>query len=488
MSRRAVLPVLAAAGLAACTVGPDYRKPEMAAPPAFARAASMPRIQVSAAEPDLAAWWDVFGDPLLSGLVRRGLADNPDLQAAASRIREARDQVRVTAAAEWPSINASANAIAFNSNRKSPGGGGGGQSGGQGAPSGGGFALPSHLNLYSAGFDATWEVDLFGGTRRAIESADATAEAAVWTRRDAQVSLAAEIANDYLTLRALQARIAIDQDTLARQRDLFGLIRARRQSGFTTELDVNQQTGQVAAAAAAIPQLEAQAKAQVHALGVLLGQPPEALIETLKPAAATTLPPPPPALPVGLPSELLERRPDVRAAERRVAAANAQIGVQEANLFPKLNLIGLASFAGMSLGDLFSSRNLSSVGVGMLSQPLFNAGKTHAAIAAAREEKTQADLAYRTAVLGAFKDVEDALARLEGEEQRRQALLRSVAAARNSLGIARSQYQAGLVNFINVLQAENLVLTSQDQLTQTDAQALSDLVSLYKALGGGWTA
>jgi len=489
MKRLAAL-LLATAGLAACTVGPNYQKPQTPTPSAFSETVTAPRVQTTTAEPDVSAWWTVFGDPVLKDLMRRGLADNPDLQAAASRIREARDQVHVAAAAEWPSINASANAIAFNSNRKSPGSSaasGGGSSGGSGAAAGGGFALPSHLNLYSAGFDATWEVDLFGGARRAIESAKASEEAQVWSRRDAQVSLTAEIANDYLTLRALQARIAIDQNELAHQRDLFALIRARRQSGFTTELDVNQQTAQVAAATAEIPQLEAQAKAQLHALSVLLGTPPETPIEGLQPAQSTTLPPPPPTLPVGLPSELLERRPDIRAAERRVAAANAQIGVQTANLFPKLNLIGLASFAGQSLGGLFDSQNLSSVGVGMLTQPIFNAGKTRASIAAAREEKTQADLAYRTAVLGAFKDVEDALGRLQGEEQRRQALVQSVTAAQNSLGIARSQYQAGLVNFISVLQAENAVLTSQDQLTQSDAQSLTDLVALYKALGGGWS-
>lgn len=481
---RLLAAALAAAAAAGCTVGPDYRRPAMPAPPAFAEAASTARTAVTAAEPDLTAWWSVFRDPVLDGLVRQGLADSPDLQSAAARVREARDQVRQAAAAELPSLNASGNAIGFNSNRKSGGGAAAGGSGALGLP------IPSHLNLYSAGFDASWEVDLFGGTRRAIEAAQAEAEAQVWTRRDAQVSLAAEIANDYLALRAIQARSALGEAELQRQRDLFRLIQARRQAGFVTALDVNQQSTQVAIAAAQLPQLDAQARVQVHALAVLLGQPPEALAARLRPvatgAAETALPPPPPTLPVGLPSDLLRRRPDIRAAERRLAAANARIGQQEAALYPKLNLIGLASFAGTSLGDLFSSQNLSSVGIGMLSQPIFNGGRTRAAIAAAREERTQALLAYRTTVLGAFRDVEDALARYAAEDRRRGHLLQSLTAARGSLAIAENQYRVGMVDFSSVLDAENRALNSQDQLVQADAQALSDLVSLYKALGGGW--
>jgi NodT family efflux transporter outer membrane factor (OMF) lipoprotein len=382
-------------------------------------------------------------------------------------------------------VNASGNAVSLNSNRKTPSGGAGG-AGGAASSGGLGIPIPGHLNLYSAGFDATWEIDLFGGTRRSIEAAKASTEAAEWARRDTQVSLLAEVANDYLTLRALQARIVIGQRELERQRGQFELIRARRQNGFVTNLDVNQQTVQVETAAAQIPQLEAQAKVESHALGVLIGQPPETLVEALKPTGAA-LPPAPPSLPAGLPSELLRRRPDVREAERKLAAANARIGVQVANLYPKLNLIGLASFAGMSVDTLFSRQNLSSVGVGMLSEPIFNAGRTRAQIRAAKEADVQARLAYRKAVLSAFRDVEDALARFKADDSRRGSLAASVTASQNSLVIAQDQYRVGLVSFLNVLQAENAVLNSQDQLTQADAQILSDMVSLYKALGGGWS-
>jgi NodT family efflux transporter outer membrane factor (OMF) lipoprotein len=473
-------------GVAGCTVGPDYHKPELATPPAYLEAVNTPRTAVLQTKADLSTWWTQFGDPELDSLVARALVGNPDLQSAASRVREARQQERVTAAAELPSVSATGNAITYNSERNSSTGGGAGS--GQGGNSGlADLSIPTHTNLYAAGFDATWEVDLFGGTRRSIEAARADTQAQEWARRDGQVSLMAEVANDYLTLRTLQVRIAIGEAELQRQRDLFTLIRARRQSGFITNLDVNQQSVQVATAAAMIPQLDAQARAMIHALGVLVGQPPEALADELKANQSVTLPPPPPTLPVGLPSELLERRPDVREAERRLAAANAQIGVQVANLYPKLNLIGIASFASGDISALFSSDNFASAAVGMASEKLFDGGRTRAQIRAAREERVQALLAYHKAVLGSLRDVEDALGRLTAEESRRTNLAQSVSAAENSLKIAEDQYRTGLVPFINVLQSETSLLNSRDLLAQSDSQSLTDFVAVYKALGGGWS-
>jgi NodT family efflux transporter outer membrane factor (OMF) lipoprotein len=490
MRRIFLLPALALiALLPGCLVGPNYHNPDLPAPPAYAEAASTSQTQVSAADADLSHWWTQFSDPELNSLVARALAGNPDLQTAASRVRLARQQVISAVGALFPTLAGSGNVVKYDSQRN---GTNGGNSGGAGGLAG--IPIPSHLTLYSAGFDSTWEVDLFGGVRRAIEQAKANEEAAEWARRDGQVSLLAEVANDYLTLRALQARIAIGQAELKRQQDLFGLIQARRQNGFVTNLDVNQQSVQVATAAAQIPQLQAMAAAQVHALGVLIGQPPEALIQELAaapsdPAAGTVpgLPPAPPSLPTGLPSQLLLRRPDLREAERRLAAANAAVGVQTANLYPKLNLIGLAAFAGPQIPSLLSSQNLSTIGVGMVSAPIFNGGRNQAAVAAAREQYNQALIAYRAAVLVAFRDVEDALARFKADDERRTQLDRAVRASLGSLQIAQDQYRTGLTPFLNVLQSENALLNSRDQLTQTDAQTLSDLVSLYKALGGGWS-
>jgi len=477
---------LTAVSLAACTVGPNYRPPSVAAPPGFSEAQSTGRTVVSTGPPGLSAWWTRFHDPILDELVRRALKDNLDLQTAASRVREARAQERVAGAAELPSINASGNALTYNSDRKSGSSASGGSASGGPASSGpGGLPIPSHTNLYSVGFDATWEIDLFGGTRRAIEAARASTEAAQWARRDGQVSLLAELANDYFTLRAVQIRIAVGQAELKRQQDLFVLAQARRKTGFVTDLDVEQQATQVATAAAQIPQLQAQASAEIHAIAILLAEAPETVEQGLA-ATASTLAPPPPALPVGLPSDLLRRRPDIREAERRVAAANAEIGVQTAERYPKINLIGLGSFAGSAIDSLFSQQNLASVAVGMVTQPVFDGGRSRGQIAATQEERLQADLAYRKAVLGAFRDVEDGLARYRSEDERRASLARSVTSAQNSLTIAEAQYRTGFVTYINVLQAETSLLNARDQLTQSDAQVLSDLIAIYKALGGGW--
>jgi NodT family efflux transporter outer membrane factor (OMF) lipoprotein len=459
---------------AACTVGPNYRAPQLPTPPAYAEAASTPRLAITPADADLSRWWTQFGDPLLDSLVTEALANNPDIATAASRVREAREQETVASAAEYPTLNGTTNALTLNSSRSS-------------ASGATGIHIPSHANLYSAGFDATWELDLFGGTRRSIEEARANTDAYRWAERDTRVSLVAEVANDYLTLRALQARIAVGQAELQRQKDLFTLIAARRKTGFVTNLDVNQQSTEVATAAAQIPQLQAQAKAQIHAIGVLLGQPPEALTARLA-ATGAALPPPPPTLPTGLPSELLRRRPDIRQAERRLAASNAEIGVRTANLYPKVDLIGLASFAGTSLDSLFSHQNLTSIGVAMASVPIFDAGKTRASIRVAREENRQAEIAYQTSILVALREVEDDLARYTAEESRRTSLAQSVTAAQGSLKIAQDQYRTGFVTFINVLTAENTLLNAEDQLTQSDAQVATDLVAIYKALGGGWVS
>jgi NodT family efflux transporter outer membrane factor (OMF) lipoprotein len=461
--------------IGACTVGPSYRKPEIPTPQAYAEAADTARSVVRADDADLSRWWTQINDRELEDLIRRALAGNLDLQTAASRVRQARLQEIIAGAREYPSLSAGGSAVTLNSNRAS-----GGQSAAR-------SPVPGHLNFYSVGFDATWEVDLFGGVRRSVEEAKANTDADRWARRDGEVTLTAEVATDYLTLRAVQARIGIGHAELARQQDLFVLIGARRKAGFVTNLDVNQQATLVNTSAAQIPQLEAQAKTQIHALGVLLGEPPEALESELA-VPPTDLPPPPPALPTGLPSALLRRRPDVREAEGRLAASSAEIGVQTANLFPKLDLYAFGGFGSMTPDKLFSAQNLTSAALGMLSQPIFEGGRLRASVGVAKEENAQAMIAYRRAVLGALRDVEDALARFRSDEDRRQSLAHTVQAATASRAIAQDQYRTGLVTFVNVLQSEYAVLNAEDQLAQADAQSLSDVVALYKALGGGWAS
>jgi NodT family efflux transporter outer membrane factor (OMF) lipoprotein len=449
--------------LSGCTVGPNYRQPQVGTPPRYEAVRAGGSTTITTEDADLTQWWTRFDDPLLTTLVRRALAQSLSLATADSLIRAARFKETEIGAAEYPSVSAATSALRLHSNDAAG-------------------PLPSRLSQYSAGFDASWELDLFGATRRAVEEAKANTEVSVWEKRDGEVSLAAEVANDYLTLRAFQARILVLGAELTRQRQLFALIQARRSAGFITNLDVNQQTTLVATAAAQMPQLQAEAQARIHALAVLLGQAPESLSGELNGGGPIGVPPP--TLPLGLPSELLLRRPDVRAAERRLAASNAAIGVRTAGFYPKINLIGLVSFAGSS--DLLATQNLLAAALGLIREPIFDGGRIRAGLGQAQEARTQAQLAYRLAVLGALRDVEDGLARYQAEETRRDELAKSVSAAEATLGIAQDRYRTGFVTFVDVLNAQYALLGTKDQLTQSEALLATDLIALYKALGGGW--
>jgi NodT family efflux transporter outer membrane factor (OMF) lipoprotein len=471
--------VAGAALLAGCTVGPNYSRPDIATPPAYGDAAQINAAPASEAE--LSAWWTQFDDAELNALIARALANNLDLATAASRIRQSREQEIIAGAPGLPHVGANAAAVRLNSNPHEiplPA-----------ALSGGGpppaISTPTHLNLYSLSFDATWELDLFGGVRRGVEAARANTEAALWQRRDGEVSLTAEVASEYFTLRAAQTRIVLLNDELKSQRETFGLIQARNRVGFVTRLDVNQQQTEVESTAAQLPDVQAQQRAALHALGVLLGQPPEALEAELSPAAA--LPTPPAALPAGLPSDLLRRRPDIRTAERQLAAANANIGVAVADLYPKFNLLGAAALASTKLDTLFDASSASSVGVGYITWPIFQGGRIRANIASSRAQRVQAYLAYQKAVLTALKDVEDALARCNADRAKLVSLQHTLDAAQSSLTIAQAQYRVGLVTFLNVLNAEDAVFKARDQLVQTEGQSAQDQASLFKALGGGWS-
>ncbi|HEX4270635.1 MAG TPA: efflux transporter outer membrane subunit, partial [Rhizomicrobium sp.] len=306
------------AAVAGCTVGPDYKKPDTPMPPGYAglpgSKADAPLSMPVAQSIDLSAWWQGFHDPELESLIGRALSANLDLLTAASRVREAREQEFVAGAAGLPQVNATGNAVrlhsASNILQKI---GGGSQTGGAAATGG------TDIKLYSLGFDATWEADIFGGVRRSVEAAAAGTEAARWQMRDGEVSLTAEIAVDYFTLRSDQARLAILAAQEKSQRETLMLVTARARTGFVTELDVNQQQQLLASTQAQRPPLMTETAAMRHAIAVLLGLQPTALDAELNAAAA--LPEMPPSLPVGLPSDLLRARPDIRAAERRLAQA-----------------------------------------------------------------------------------------------------------------------------------------------------------------------
>lgn len=475
---RALALVFAPMLLSACNVGPDYKKPDIPVPARFSEGG--PAVPI-AGQTDLSQWWTRFHDPELTSLIARALQSNLDLESAASRVRQAREQEIIAGAAEWPSLSASGIGVNVHSN-SSPlsqlASGGGGHSGPPSANT------PTNIRLYSLGFDASWELDLFGGTRRAVEAAEANTEAALWDLHDAAVTLTAEIANDYLALRAAQARLALLESELKDQQQLLDLVRARRSHGFVTELDVDQQRTLASNTAAQIPPIDAEARAMTHALAVLLAESPEAIDGELEKSPA--IPVMPIGLPAALPSDLLRRRPDIREAERKLAAATAQEGVAVANLYPKFDLLGLASFTSSRLSNILSSSSFGTIGAAQIMWPIFQGGKIRAGIRSSEEAELQAYFAYRKAVLGALQDVEDSLARYADEERHVEALKDAETAAASTEAIARQQYATGLVTFINVLTAESNLLSARDQLVQARASLAQDFGAVYKALGGGW--
>ena len=490
--------------LAGCTVGPDYRRPDVLTPGAYQDVGGRkdaPLSQPAVApvdEAQVASWWKQFNDPMLDSLVDRAMAGNLDLKTEVARIRQSREQEVVAGAAGLPHVGAAANALRINTNASNSalgaltgrssgaaGAAGGAASGAAGAAD---SQAPSHIDNFAVAFDATWEIDVFGGVRRSVEAARAGTQAMIWAKRDGQVSLTSEVASDYLQLRSLQAQIAIAQGEVASQQATFAIIHQQAQTGFVTRLNVNQQQAQVQATIAMIPQLQAQARGQIHALGVLVGEDPEALAPELDKPKNNDLPGVPETLPVGLPSDLLRRRPDVREAERQLAQATANVGVQVANLYPKFNILALGALTSPTFHDVFNANSGTSAGVGLIQWPVFQGGQIRGNIRAARAQQDQAYYGYQKAVLTALQDVEDSLARYQADQRRIVAQKASVDASVNSLMIARQQYQVGLVTFINVLQAEQTDLNARNGLVQDEGQLAVDLTSLYKALGGGWTA
>ncbi|MBV8971448.1 MAG: efflux transporter outer membrane subunit [Sphingomonadaceae bacterium] len=495
---RLVLAVAVLAALSGCTVGPNYATPDVPVPARFAEA---PAATASGEPP--ARWWAQLHDPVLDGLIDRALAGNLDLATAKTRIAGARAQEREARAAGLPTLDGSGslNRIDFSKNagfsslarQFTAGGGGGGSGGGSsgggstgGGSSGQGIALPGNgITTWSLGLDASWELDLFGGTRRQVEGARARVAAAEWNVRDLQVSVAAEVASDYLMLRSLQAQIAVAEVEIARQQRTLRLITARRQAGLVAELPERQQQLQLRDAAAALPQLQARARDEIHAIGVLTGDGADALSDTLTPAA--TIPQVAFDLPGGLPSDLLRRRPDIRAAERQLAAATADIGVAVADLYPKFNLMGMAQLISTNLATLFEHASLQTSGTAAVSLPIFDGGRRKGVVAERRAAADEALLTYKKTVLTAVQDVEDALADVQGEQRRNDELKRGVDQAERAERLALVSFNAGLTDFQPVLDAQGSLLTNRNALAQSDATLLTDLARLYKALGGGWT-
>jgi NodT family efflux transporter outer membrane factor (OMF) lipoprotein len=340
------------------------------------------------------------------------------------------------------------------------------------------------FSIYQLGFDASWEVDLFGGQRRANQAASARADAALWSARDAQVVLASEVANTYLQYRALQRRLSLSEQMLATQREAAEFLSVRAKHGLVPASDEHAQERVLLQSLAQQQDLAAQAQARAHALAVLLGRPPSTLATEL--SAAPSGAPVAVDVPPGLPSQLVERRPDLRAAERKLAAATADVGVATADLYPKFSLTGALQLASRSLSTLLEGDSLQDNINGRISLPLLDRARVHATVQLRRAQANEALQAYRGVILTALRDVEDALTRLQADRQRLVQLTGVARSAQEDADSAAVRYRHGLVAASDLLAAQQTSQQASDAQVQAEAAAAQDVVALYKALGGGW--
>jgi len=455
--------------LTGCAVGPNYKPPSEQAPVGWATQLASGE---SAAPAVLASWWTSFKDPDLDALISSAVRSNLTLRVAEEHVREARAAREVAAGGRWPSAEASAG---YSKNRY----------GANSYPPLGLFpGIPLDYDLYTVGFDAAWELDIFGGVRRAVEASSAEVGAAEYAWRDVLVSVLAEVARNYIDARAYQERLDIIRANIAAQQATVELTRSRYQNGLASDLDVEQATALLTTTQAQLPALESGFAQSVHHLSVLLGENPGAMLERM--SRARPIPLTPPVVPVGLPSDLLRRRPDVERAERELAASTAQIGVAKADLFPKVSLVGALGITSTSSSNLleYASRYWSAGPT--VQWNLFEGGRLRANVRVQEARAGQALYTYRQTVLVAFEDAENALVAYAKEQTRRQSLAQSVQSSEAAFHLSSELYRSGLVDFLNVLDAERTLYAAQDALVESTESVSLDLVQLYKALGGGW--
>lgn len=451
--------------LAACKVGPDYVRPEVRMPDAWTEEMRNGVVQGPA---ELAEWWTSFGDEKLNDLIRRADQGNLDLAVALARIKQSRAALGITKGEYLPLVDARG-AVEYTE----------GSSNGVFGPLGG-----NGTDLWSLGFDATWEIDVAGRIARSVESATAGLGAQYEDYRDVRVILFAEVARNYMTLRAFQQRIKLAQANVKTQQDSLNLAKSRFETGVSPELDVAQAQSNLGNTEQLIPALEQGRVASLLRLAVLLGVHPGELRGALEEVAE--VPQPAKEIGVGLPADLIRQRPDVRSAERRLAAATAQIGVATADLYPRLSLAGTFGLESTSLSSLFSSDSVS-WGVGLpVRWNLFSGGRIRSNIKLQEARTEEALKRYENSILLAIEEIEGAINRYEQEQDRRDALRRAVTAAQRSVELSVELYRQGLVDFQNVLDAQRTLLSFQDQLAESEGLVANNLVALYKALGGGW--
>ena len=453
--------------LAGCAVGPSYKQPALSAPAAFSNGS---QTNVDLGRP-VADWWRGFNDPILNDLVGLTLTNNHDLKIAQANLREARALRRESQFDFGPVVNGDA---AYTHQLSS-----------QDAV----FGFPRNLReieLYDVGFDATWELDVFGHVRRAVEANSAMVQAAEANRRDLEVILTGEVARNYFELRGAQNELAVARRNADNQRQTADMTRARSEGGRGTEFDVARAMAQLNSTLATIPPLEARVAHSVHRLGVLSGQQPAAFAEKLTPPAP--LPTLPAVVSIGSPEDLLRRRPDVRAAERSLAAATARIGVATADLFPRLSFTGRLGLEASSIAGLGRSGADTWAFGPHLTWGILDWGHIRARMNAAGARAQAALSVYERTVLTTLEETENALVDFGREQVRRDYLSEAVKASEEATSLAHARFDNGATDFLTVLDAERVLLEAQNQFAQSQTRTATALVAVYKALGGGWEA
>jgi NodT family efflux transporter outer membrane factor (OMF) lipoprotein len=457
--------VVAVLMLSGCvTVGPDYVPPEKK-PPAAWNSELSGGITGKTEEPQkLAGWWTVLNDPVLTDLIERAVANNPDVRKTRAKIREQRERRNISRAGLFPAIDASG---AFSRSSSSEEAGSG-----------------KETDFYSAGFDAGWEIDLFGGTRRLVEASTADLEASGEDLRDTLVSLVAEVALNYADVRIFQARMEVIEKNLDIQNETYQLAKLLYQAELANEISVHQARYNLENTRSNIPALRIALEEAMNRLAVLLGENPGAVHAGLK--VKKLVPSAGPDIAVGIPADLLRQRPDIRRAERQLAAQTARVGAATADLYPKISLAGSIGFESLTLDNLITPEGRAYSFGPRIKWPVFKAGSIRSNIRAQSALQEQYLIMYETAVLKALEEVENALTAYMEEQNRRRALIDAKEAALQASDLALDSYKAGLTDFTDVLDAQRSLISFEDQIIQSDGRIVSGLIRLYKALGGGW--
>jgi NodT family efflux transporter outer membrane factor (OMF) lipoprotein len=479
--------------LGACTIGPDFTPPNSNSPASWWTPPGGKPPSQAVAMPVDTQWWQSFHDPELTSLENRVATNNLDVQIASTRLLQSRAELQVASSALLPNMDA---AGSYQRDRASPVGllaltgvSPSGQTLSADSTGFGTSSLPGSdgsttFNLWQYSLNASWELDLWGRIRRGVEAAKASHQAAEEERRDVLLSAMAEMAQDYIQLRATQTMIGIVNQNLDLAQQSLHLVQLRYDNGAATDLDMANAKAEVAMISAELPPLESESTHLINAISFLLAAPPRALSSELQTAQA--IPPAPPSVPVGLPSELARRRPDIRAAEAELHTATADIGVAVASFYPAVMLNGSAGLQSLEFASSWNmSSNQYSVGPS-ISLPIFEGGRLRGMLRLSRAQQREAALNYQRIVLQAWDDVDNSMTSYNEEQQRNARLAEAVNENRIALQTAQRSYAEGAVDFLNVLRAQSDLLDTQGQLTQSTAAIDESLVGLYKSLGGGW--